>query len=243
MNDDTLLLYYYDDGLSVQERRDVEAAIAADESVRARYAELRLQLDVLDTGSDVAAPTHMVQRWHESIDRAAQREHVPARSKSSPFNAMSFFWGAAVSAALAVGIGIGVIMSGSPVPVELAPTVALADPETSSIVPGAFARGMQVHFRDTQQNIAALSGDSKEDRTLLVMRIIQQNRFFERAAEQNDSAGLARVLRAFEPILLRLAADDIAPEDADALRRQLAFELNVMLTKLERDTSKETHKT
>ncbi len=243
MNDDTLLLYFYDDGLSVQERRDVEAAIAADESVRARYAELRLQLDVLDTGSDVAAPMHMVQRWHESIDRAAQREHVPARSKSSPFNAMSFFWGAAVSAALAVGIGIGVIMSGSPVPVELAPTVALADPETSSIVPGAFARGMQVHFRDTQQNIAALSGDSKEDRTLLVMRIIQQNRFFERAAEQNDSAGLARVLRAFEPILLRLAADDIAPEDADALRRQLAFELNVMLTKLERDTSKETHKT
>ncbi len=243
MNDDTLLLYYYDDGLSVQERRDVEAAIAADESVRARYAELRLQLDVLDTGSDVAAPTHMVQRWHESIDRAAQREHVPARSKSSPFNAMSIFWGAAISAALAVGIGIGVIMSGSPVPVELAPTVALADPETSSIMPGAFARGMQVHFRDTQQNIAALSGDSREDRTLLVMRIIQQNRLFEHAAEQNDSAGLARVLRAFEPILLRLAADDIAPEDADALRRQLAFELNVMLTKLERDTSKETHKT
>jgi len=243
MNDDTLLLYYYDDGLSIQERRDVEAAIAADESVRARYEELRLQLELLDIGSNVAAPTHMVQRWHDSIDRAAQREHVPVRSKSSPFNAMSFFWGAAVSAALAVGIGIGVIMSGSPVAVEFAPTVALVDPETSSIVPGAFARGMQVHLRDTQRNIVALSGDSREDRTLLVMRIIQQNRLFERAAEQNDSAGLARVLRAFEPILLRLAADDIAPEDADALRRQLEFELNVMLTKLERDTSKETHKT
>lgn len=243
MNDDTLLLYYYDDGLSVQERRDVEAAIATDISVRARYEELRLQLDVLDTGSDVAAPTHMVQRWHDSIDRAAQREHAPARSKSGPFNAMSFFWGAAISAALAVGIGIGVIMSGSPVPVELAPTVALVDPETTSIVPGSFARGMQVHLRDTQQNIAALSGDSREDRTFLVMRIIQQNRLFERAAERNDSASLARVLRAFEPILLRLAADDIAPEDADALRRQLAFELNVMLTKLARDTSKETHKT
>ncbi|MDH3274255.1 MAG: hypothetical protein OEM64_11950 [Gammaproteobacteria bacterium] len=243
MNDDTLVLYYYDDGLSNQERRDVEAAIAADESVRARYEELRLQLDQLDTGSDVAAPTHMVQRWHDSIDRAAQRERVPVRSKPGQFNAMSFFWGAAVSAALAVGIGIGVIMSGSPVPVELAPNYALVDPETSSVVPGAFARGMQVHLRDTQRNIVALSGDNREDRTLLVMRIIQQNRLFERAAEQNDSAGLARVLRAFEPILLRLAADDIAPEDADALRRQLAFELNVMLTKLERDTSKETHKT
>ena len=243
MNDDTLLLYYYDDGLSVQERHDVEAAIVADESVRARYAELRLHLDVLDTGSDVAAPTHMVQRWHDSIDRVAQREHASARGKSSPFNAMSFFWGAAVTAALAVGIGIGVIMSGSPSVVELAPTIAYVDPETSSTVPSAFARGMQVHLRDTQQNIAALAGDTTGDRALLVMRIIQQNRLFGRAAEQNNSADLARVLRAFEPILLRLAADDIAPEDAAALRRQLAFELNVMLTKLERDTSKETHKT
>jgi hypothetical protein len=243
MNDDTLLLYYYDDGLSAQERLDVEAAMAADMSVRARYEELRLQLDGLDTGTDVAAPTHMVQRWHDSIDSVAQRELVLSRKKPGPFNAMSFFWGAAVTAALAIGIGIGVIMSGSPVPVQLAPGVALVDPGTNSSISGVFARGMQVHLRDTQQNIAALSGDSGEDRTLLVMRIIQQNRLFERAAEQNDSAGLARVLRAFEPILLRLAADDIAPEDADALRRQLAFELNVMLTKLERDTSNETHKT
>jgi hypothetical protein len=243
MNDDTLLLYYYDDGLSAQERVDVEAAMAADMSIRARYEELRLQLDGLDTGSDVAAPTHMVQRWHDSIDRAAQREFAPSRKAPGPFNAMSFFWGAAVTAALAIGIGIGVIMSGSPVPVQLAPTVAFVDSGSSRGIPGAFARGMQVHLRDTQQNIAALSGDSGEDRTLLVMRIIQQNRLFERAAEQSDSAGLARVLRAFESILLRLAADDIAPDDADALRRQLAFELNVMLTKLERDTSNETHTT
>jgi hypothetical protein len=51
------------------------------------------------------------------------------------------------------------------------------------------------------------------------------------------------VLRAFEPILLRLAATDIAPEDAEALRAQLAFELKIMLTKLERGSSKETHTT
>ena len=51
------------------------------------------------------------------------------------------------------------------------------------------------------------------------------------------------MLRAFEPILLRLAADDIAPEDAEALRAQLAFELNVMLTKLSRKPSKETQTT
>jgi DNA-binding GntR family transcriptional regulator len=66
---------------------------------------------------------------------------------------------------------------------------------------------------------------------------------YESAAERNDAPQIARVLRAFEPILLRLAADNIAPEDAAALRDQLAFELNVMLTKLARDASDETHTT
>ena len=243
MNDDTLLLYYYDDGLSAQERRDVEAAIAADTSVKARYEELRLQLDSLDTGSDVVAPTHMVQRWHDSIDRAAQREYVPSRAASGPFNFMSFFWGAAITTALAVGIGIGVTMSGAPVPTQMESAVALVEPAVTTQASGAFTRGLQVHLRDTQQGIAGLPVQSAEDRTMLVLQIVQQNRLFERAAEQNNSDSLARVLRAFEPILLRLAADDIAPEDADTLRRQLAFELNVMLTILERDTSKETHTT
>jgi len=71
------------------------------------------------------------------------------------------------------------------------------------------------------------------------MRIIEQNRLYERAAEQKDSPKLARVLRAFEPVLIRLAAEDLAPEDEKALRAQLAFELNVMLTKLARETSEE----
>ena len=92
-------------------------------------------------------------------------------------------------------------------------------------------------------NASSMPIDTAEDRTLLVLQIIQQNRLFERAAEQNRSDDLARVLRAFEPILLRLAADNIAPADAQDLRDQLAFELKIMLTKLERDTSKDTQST
>ena len=97
-----------------------------------------------------------------------------------------------------------------------------------------------MYLRDAQDELATLSADAGTDRTLLILQIIEQNRLFERAAEQHDSQSLARVLRAFEPILLRLAADDIAPEDAEALRSQLAFELKVMLTKLSRDTSNES---
>ena len=107
----------------------------------------------------------------------------------------------------------------------------------------SFDRVMQVHLRETQNDIANMPIETAEDRVGLVLQIIQQNRLFEQAAEQNDADSLARVLRAFEPILLQLAANDIAPEDAEALREQLAFQLKVMLTKLERSASKETTST
>lgn len=157
---------------------------------------------------------------------------------------MSFAWGAAITAALAVGIGIGIIFSGGNTSVPLVDGGMANTPVVSDgVVPAAFTRGLQVHLRDTQEDINSMPVETSADRTMLVMQIIQQNRLFERAAEQNDSQSLARVLRAFEPILLRLAADDIAPEDAAALREQLTFELKVMLTILDRDASKQTHST
>ena len=72
-------------------------------------------------------------------------------------------------------------------------------------------------------------------------QIVAQNRLYQRAAEQQDSPELARLLRAFEPILLQLASEDTSAQDADALRRQLAFELNAMLTKLQQPSSKEAN--
>ncbi len=75
---------------------------------------------------------------------------------------------------------------------------------------------------------------------ILVYGLIEPNRLYARAAEQNEADDLARVLRAFEPILVQLAAEDIAPTDAEALRTQLTFELDVMLTKLAREPSDET---
>ncbi len=193
--------------------------------------ELR-EFDALDLDREIPAPSHMKQRWQDSIDLAAQREVREQKESARPFNFMSFFWGAAVSTALAIGIGIGVFLSGGPESIE--PNEYIVRDRA-----GEFGRVLQVHLRDTQSDIASMPIETAEDRTLLVLQIIQQNRLFEQAAERNDADSLARVLRAFEPILLQLAATDIAPEDAAALREQLAFELKVMLTKLKRDTSKE----
>jgi hypothetical protein len=190
------------------------------------------EFDALGLDREIPAPSHMKQRWHDRIDLAAQSELREQKKSARAFNSMSFFWGAAITTALTIGIGIGVFLSGGPESIE--PNEYVVQDRA-----GEFGRVLQVHLRDTQDDITSMPINTVEDRTLLVLQIIQQNRLFEQAAERNDADSLARVLRAFEPILLQLAASDIAPEDAAALREQLAFELKVMLTKLERDTSKE----
>ena len=240
MHDEKLILYYYNDGLSGRERQQIEAALNDDAELAARYEELRSQLSQLADVEVHPAPTDVVQRWHDSIDRAARMESNRLPKPANPFNFMSFFWGATVTAALAIGIGIGVYFSvnntGTPDMIDV-----IVDTTTfpEAVIPAAFTRGLQVHLRDSQREISRLPMDSDADRAIMIMGIIEQNRLFERAAEQKNSPNLARVLRAFEPILVRLAAEDIAPEDVEALRAQLAFELKVMLTKLAREASEE----
>ena len=197
--------------------------------------ELR-EFDALGLDREIAAPSHMQQRWHDSIELAAQNELRAQKAATRSFSPMSFFWGAAMTTALAIGIGIGVFLSADPDSIDTNQYV-VADRAD------AFGRVIQAHLRDTQDDIASIPIDMAEDRTLLVLQIIQQNRLFEQAAERNDADSLARVLRAFEPILMQLTAADITPEEAAALREQLAFELKVMLTKLERDTSKQVTST
>jgi len=180
-------------------------------------------------------PPHVVQQWHDSIESAAALERGKAQPSRSPWHPASFFLGMAIAATLALGIGIGYFLADEDT-AEFTPGVQVADTQqTISATPVSLSRGLQVHFRDSREQILDLP--DAEDPTMLVLQIIEQNRLFESAAINGNSPKLARVLRAFEPILLRLAADDIAPEDAEALRAQLAFELNVVLTKLAVESS------
>ncbi len=237
MNDDILTLYFYDDGLSADERKEIARALQSDSELAERYRQLCDQLSALESPVDEALPPDLAARFHDTIDRAANLERGREQSAQPRMHFASFFWGAAVTAALAVGIGIGVWFGGSSTPDATQPaglTVATDPP------PDAFVRSVQVHFRDSRAGLADLSDVSAADRMILVAGLIEQNRLYARAAELNDADDLARVLRAFEPILVDLAAEDIAPTEAEALRAQLAFELDVMLTKLAREPSDET---
>ncbi len=185
------------------------------------------------------APAHLKQQWHAAIDQAAALERGRAPIPRERWHPSSFFWGMAVSAAIAVGVAIGVFVSDDTIDT---PTPYVVENSTQPYAtPVAFTRGLQRHFRSSAKQLADLDGS--EDAAMLVLRLVEQNRLFETAADQNNAPQLARVLRAFEPILLRLAATDIAPEDAESLKAQLSFELNVMLTKLAKESSDETHST
>ncbi|RPH93732.1 MAG: hypothetical protein EHM68_15280 [Lysobacterales bacterium] len=240
MNDEQLILYYYADGLSKTERRRIEAALAADPALQSRYDALRRELDGFgDASADApAAPEHLVARWQAGIDRAAQLERQTERGPARVLHLASFGWGAAITGALALGIGIGVYLPSRNVPdVSVTPLPAIVEVAPSATTGDAFTRGLQAHFRESRENIGGLAVEDSEARRLLILHIVQQNRLFARAATENQSPELSRVLRAFEPILVRLADEDLAPEEAQRLQAQLLFELNVMLTKMNRPPS------
>jgi hypothetical protein len=238
MQDNILILYYYNDGLTNSERQQVANALATEPSVAERYRELSNALGTLPDPATSGPPSDMVQRWHDSLDRAAGLE-MQARPRSS-LHSWSFLLGAAVTAALAIGIGIGFLVAGDEEVMSPPANELLAgNPPATASTSSAFIRGLQVHLRESEQDLVALPSTATTGRTRLIMNIVEQNRLYERAARQNDSENLARVLRAFELVLVELAADDISDEDAEALRAKLLFELNVMLTKLSHEPSDE----
>lgn len=240
MHDEKLILYYYEDGLSDLERRQVAVALENDAALAARYAELRRELVQLAAVGEQAVPAHAVQRWHDSIDRAARLEAGKASRPGTTFSIASFVLGAAVTAALAIGIGIGAYFSANQSTAPLMDVQVAGNPAyPQASVPSAFARGLQVYLRDSRRDLSGLPLYPAEDRAVLVRGILEQNRLLERAADTRNSPALARVLRAFEPIVVRLADEDLTPQELEALRAQLAFELNVMLTKLEIEASVE----
>ena len=114
MNEENLTLYYYDE-LDPAERREVEAALNTDLTLARQYRKLSQELDKLKDVESHSAPAHVVARWHDVVDRAAEREANAAPKQRGGFHFGSFFWGAAVAASLAVGIALGVYLSGEPV--------------------------------------------------------------------------------------------------------------------------------
>ena len=247
MNEDTLLLYYYEDGLSESERHEVRLALARDPALMASYARLCAELEDLGQLPEAAVTPDRVARWQAAIDSAARQEGVLDHASQEPRPAWwrlpTLGWGAALATALLLGVGIGAQWGASPTqPAQRAPLPDLVGSTGAPAPDGgaAFRRGLRVHFNESRAQLVDLDPSGNGERSRMVLELVQQNRLFEQAAEHRGVDDLARLLRAMEPLLLELAEPGLEEQEAGELRSQLEFELNVMLTRLSREASQGT---
>ena len=237
IDDEALTLYYYDDGLSVQRREEIASALRDDAELAARYAALATELDGLAPPSAPSAPPQAVVRWRYELDRALAAEAAPARPAV-------WAWPLAAAAVLVLGIVIGIHLAGdrpaTPADRAAATTDASADAPAMMQRPAprlALTRGLAAHLQSTRLQLVGLERAGAAERIDLITDIIEQNRLFERAADASDAPELARVLRAFEQMLIELAREEAAPRDISDKADQLTFEYAAMLTKLTGDAS------
>jgi hypothetical protein len=225
ITDDELLLYYYRE-LDPGEHARIGAALGEQPEIARRLHALVSRLDAAAVSPEVPVPELTQQRWQAALERAATETRVtPARRRS--FHSPR--WPLAAAAAVVVALAVSLQMmrpSTKPDPDSAATTPEPATRDESS----AYENGLKVHLASTERRLANLGDASPEERARLVETIIGQNRIYALAAERAGEPQLARVLRAFNPILEDLA--DGRGETSAADVAQLSFELRVMQARL-----------
>ena len=233
ISDDDLLLYYYRDGLDAAERARIGTALAQQPELAQRLHRLVAQLDTVAEMPEVPVPPHIEQRWHSALERAAaQGKYSAAASKrtGSRFST-GYRWQAlaAAVAVLAILVTLQVSMRSQPgrngevtQPTQIVATMP---------APSAYERGLKWHLANTEQRLASLDNARPDERARLIEAIIEQNRMYALAADRANEPDLARVLRAFTPLLETLSTER---RDADASDiDQLNFELRVVQARLQ----------
>lgn len=228
ITDDELLLYYYRDGLDPGERARIGAALAAQPELAQRLHRLVARLDSVAVMPEVPVPANVQQRWQSALDNAALRSTKaapPARGFTQ------YRWFAAAAALAVVALAVTFQKTRGP-DVQLVDEGArnLAPPATGQTENSRYENGLKVHLASTERRLAALGSATPEERAKLVDAIIGQNRIYALAAERAGEPQLARVLRAFTPVL-----EDVAKgreESTAGNIAQLNFELRVMQARL-----------
>ena len=231
ITEEDLLLYYYRE-LEPADRARVAAAIAADATVAQRLHALVARLDAAAAIPDVPVPPHVQQRWRVALDRAAQSR---AREVSRPrFNVPRWQLAAAAAVVMALVVTFQVMRTPSTADNRVANTTEPAN--AGAVTDGAgsaYEHGLKWHLASTERQIASLGNASPEERARMIDVIMGQNRLYALAAERAGEPQLARVLRAFNPILEDLANGRGESTAADL--SQLSFELRVMQARLGAD--------
>jgi hypothetical protein len=230
ISDDELLLYYYRDGLDAAERARIGTALAQQPELAQRLHRLVAQLDTVAETPEVPVPPHIEQRWQNALARAAVSAATPAAATAGSGFRAAFRWQALALAATVAALAVVVTIQVSMPPREDR-TQASNDSAAPANAAAAYERGLKWHLANTEQRLASLDSAKPEERARLIAAILEQNRMYTLAAERANEPDLARVLRAFTPILETLQAGH---RDADASDiDQLNFELRVVQARLQ----------
>ena len=227
ISDDELLLYYYRDGLDAADRARIGAALSEQPELARRMQALVARLDAAAASPEVPVPADVQQRWRTALERAADTDEQ--RETRAPRRFFDFRWPAAAAAVLAI-VALNLIFQivNRPAPEQTAEVATPADvPATADA--SAYERGLKFHLASTERQLAGLDNAKPEDRARLVETIIAQNRMYALAAERAGEPQLARVLRAFGPVLESVAHGG---ESSARSVAQLSFELRVMQGRL-----------
>ena len=231
ISDDDLLLYYYRDGLDPAERARIASALSERPELAQRLHRLIARLDEAAATPEVAVPVDTQRRWEAALERAAQGATTSATTAGARF-LRNVRWPAAAAAVvvLAVVLTNQLMLRIAPMPViesAAPPSARAANPMEEA---SAYERGLRWHLVSTERRLASLQAAAPDERVRLIESMLAQNRMYALAAERADEPQLARVLRAFTPILETLAADGGELSVIDIER--LNFELRVMQARL-----------
>jgi hypothetical protein len=225
ITDDDLLLYYYRE-LDATERARIGAAISSDPELSRRLHTLVARLDAAAAIPEVPVPAHTQQRWQAALERATTETRVAPKRRV--FTQPQWQAAAAAVAVVALVFGIQKVMQPSQTTPDN-PIIASTPEATSAGAASAYENGLKFHLASTERRLAALGDATPEERARLVETIIGQNRIYALAAERAGEPQLARVLRAFTPVLESVAGGGEATSSSIA---QLGFELRVMQARL-----------
>ncbi len=224
ISDDDLLLYYYRDGLDAAERARIGAALSEQPELAQRMQGLVARLDAAAAMPEVPVPAAVQQRWQDALERAVVSK-AAWRVRCDPAANWTYGWMAAAAVAVVALIVFQVTTQ--------SPPDRTVENQPEATQPGdagdgsAYERGLKWHLASTEQQLAGLDSAKPEERARLIETIIAQNRIYALAAERAGEPQLARVLRAFAPVL-----EGLEHGDSSASIAQLTFELRVMQGRL-----------
>ncbi len=237
INDQELVLYYYRDGLSDERLKQIETSLRQDKLLAARYQALHDQMEQLPVMLEVPASSQVKARWHASLDAAANS----TKSKTKSTRDFSWFFdplrsAVAIPATAVLVLGLGIIIG-----LYWPDRQPLTQPVIGIKVDSSqsFALGVRAYLHDTETQLASLTVTDVAQRDALLNDILSRNRLYIKAAENSNAPELARVLRAFGPVLASLGDPDNSEHELQAAMAQLTFELSAMQTKLAYAASKQ----